>query len=77
MEMIQLKVYSIRAATHCNTLQHAATRCNTLQHTKSLLSSRGLIHVGHVCNAFFEEAARLETSRVADAATPFYHARRS
>jgi len=22
-----------RAATRCNTLQHAATRCNTLQHT--------------------------------------------
>jgi len=60
-------------ATHCNTLQHIATHCNTLQQRHA----RKQAPKDSNTRTFFEEAARLETSRVADAATPFYHARRS
>jgi len=32
----RFQLFAARAASHCNTVQHAATRCNTLQHAAKL-----------------------------------------
>jgi len=44
-----------RAATHCNTLQHAATCCNTLQHIDTRINtSQSWRHTNESCHAPFD-----------------------
>ena len=52
-------LYSVHAATHCNTLQYIATHCNTLQHT--ITHCNTLQHTATHCNTLQHTATHCNT----------------